>query len=458
MANHHSFMRRVVQWLSTAVPNTIALFSCALLLFAAPSTASTAPVTIPTNFQGLWWNANESGWGMSVTQQGSTIFAAAYTYDQTGQPTWYVMSSCPLSGNSCTGTLYKVIGGTSPALPWNGAGKVVSSAGTGTLTFSDNSTGSFSYSLNGISGSKSITRQSFASGTLPPEFDYSDLWWNANESGWGVAITQEYGTIFAAWYTYDATGKAVWYVASNCPISGNGCTGDLYKVTGGSPLTSTWNGSGKAVTKVGTLSFVFADANNGSMNYSINGAAGSRSITRQQYGAGGILSGNSADQTKFINARGYPDIFTLGFVTQGLDSAGQVVALAIPRRIETWAYNGAQFTSALFDNGFFVSQQTWGSGTTLQPTILRPDQFKLGMTEAQVITLMGQPSCVETLRIAGSSIRYLRYNPSSQSPVATVTMENGSLGGVTAGYATVEASQTGTNICTNGSRDLGSIP
>jgi hypothetical protein len=172
---------------------------------------------------------------------------------------------------------------------------------------------------------------------------------------------------------------------------------------------------------------------------------------------GGVLTGNSTDQAKFVSARGYPHLFTLGFVTEGLNSSGHVAPLASPRRIESWAYNGAKLTSALFDNGFFINQQTWGDHAPIQSTNLRPDQFSLGMTEAQIITVMGQPSCVETLHVAGRSMRYLRYNATSQSPVATVTLENGTLLSVTAGFVLVDPSQTGTNICQSGNRDLGSI-
>jgi YVTN family beta-propeller protein len=235
------------------------------------------------SYLGLWWNPDESGWGMSVTQHGSMIFNAFYTYDQAGTPTWYVMSSCPLSGASCTGDIYKVTGGTAPTVAWNGAGKVVSSVGSGTLTFADANTATFSFTINGVAGSKSIVRQEFATGATQPVENYIDLWWNPDESGWGVALTQQYGMIFAAWYGYDSTGNAVWYVASSCPVAGSGCTGDLYQVTGGSPLTGTWNGANKVTAKVGTVTFTFTDASNGTMSYSINGVAGSRNITRQGF-------------------------------------------------------------------------------------------------------------------------------------------------------------------------------
>lgn len=248
-----------------------------LVLFipALPSAASSS-----TSLTGLWWNPNESGWGMSLTQQGTTVFVAWYTYDPTGKPTWFVMSSCPVVGNGCTGDIYEVKGGTPLELPWNGSGKVVTKAGTGTLAFTDNDTGTFNYSVNGVSGTRNITRQMFATGTSQPTTDYSALWWNENESGWGVALTQQYETIFATLYSYDASGNPVWYVASSCPLSGSGCTGDLYQVSGGSAPTVAWSAN-PAVMKIGTVSIALNDSCTGAMTYTINGVTTTKAITNQ---------------------------------------------------------------------------------------------------------------------------------------------------------------------------------
>jgi len=109
------------------------------------------------------------------------------------------------------------------------------------------------------------------------------LWWNQNESGWGVGLTQQYGVIFATLYTYDFEGRPTWYVASNCVVAADGCTGDLYAVTGGSALTAPWNGANKIVTTVGTIKFAFTDTNTGMMKYTINGVSGSKMITRQVF-------------------------------------------------------------------------------------------------------------------------------------------------------------------------------
>ncbi len=35
--------------------------------------------------------------------------------------------------------------------------------------------------------------------------NYSDLWWNQNESGWGMMLNHQGDVIFAPWYTYGQT-------------------------------------------------------------------------------------------------------------------------------------------------------------------------------------------------------------------------------------------------------------
>ncbi len=253
----------------------------------AGNTAS-ATVTVTSSalgapYVGLWWNPDESGWGMSVTQHGNMIFNAFYTYDPSGNPTWYVMSNCPLTGSNCTGDIYQVVGGTPMTQSWNGANKLVTKVGSGTLNFFDANDGIFNFTINGALGSKVIARQVWLNSGTAANPDYTDLWWNASESGWGVALTQQFGVIFAALYSYDGSGKAIWYVASSCVVAGNACSGSLYQVNGGSPLTGAWSSANKTVATVGTVSFAFSDATNGIMNYSINGVNGSRSITRQSF-------------------------------------------------------------------------------------------------------------------------------------------------------------------------------
>lgn len=161
----------------------------------------------------------------------------------------------------------------------------------------------------------------------------------------------------------------------------------------------------------------------------------------------GMLDGQSAAQQAFITARGYPDMFTLDFTTEGLDSNGYVVQLDYPTRTETWAYNNGTFVSSLFENGFFVSETTYGENADIQPTPLLPSQFTLCMNEAEIVALMGEPSCTEEHEMAGRTYKLLRYNPTLNTPAASIALEDGLFLSITAGYALSDTASAGNDIC-----------
>jgi hypothetical protein len=261
------------------------LGSCIVTMSGARNvTANFAASTVATTYTGLWWNAAESGWGMSLTQRGSIVFVAWYTYSSTGAPVWYVMSNCALVATSCTGEIFAVTGGRALTTLWNAPTLGVASVGTGTLTFTNADTGNFSFSLNGTTGTKSITRQPIVATGASPSPDFSGLYWSspaASESGWGVSLTQQFGVMFIAMFTYDTNGAPIWYVASDCPVVGRSCSGALYQVNGGRAPTVAWGTPALNVQQVGSISFMFTEAGLGLMRYTINGVSGSRAITRQ---------------------------------------------------------------------------------------------------------------------------------------------------------------------------------
>src|SRR5262249_7388980 len=157
------------------------------------------------------------------------------TYDAAGNPKWYVASNCamPSSGTPsgiCTGTLYEVNGPTFFGATFNAGAVNVVTAGSLSVNFASASSASMTYTVGGQTRSVNITRQVFASGTTSG-VDYTDLWWNPSESGWGMAITQQANVMFLAWYVYDSSAKPVWYVASNCAVTTSGCSGAAYRTT-----------------------------------------------------------------------------------------------------------------------------------------------------------------------------------------------------------------------------------
>jgi hypothetical protein len=119
------------------------------------------------NYQDLWWKfpaGSESGWGLNIAHQGETLFVTWFTYDGAGQPMWLVGSDVAKTGNATySGTLYRTSGPPLAAAPWDPSRVSRMPAGTATLTFFNDSNGTFAYSVDGVSQSKAITRQVFSS-------------------------------------------------------------------------------------------------------------------------------------------------------------------------------------------------------------------------------------------------------------------------------------------------------
>ena len=67
-------------------------------------------VAAPANYQGIWWNASESGWGINLAHQGDTVFASWFTYDTAGKGWWLVMTALKTGTGVYTGDLYQTSG------------------------------------------------------------------------------------------------------------------------------------------------------------------------------------------------------------------------------------------------------------------------------------------------------------------------------------------------------------
>jgi predicted dienelactone hydrolase len=124
--------------------------------------ASSIDLAQATHYQDLWWAdppGSESGWGMNLTQEGSLIVVTWFTYDDTGAPLWLVATTTATSYNEFTGILFRTSGPPFYSVPFNPASVVPTEVGKVTLTFQTGNAATFSYEVNGIPGSKSITRE-----------------------------------------------------------------------------------------------------------------------------------------------------------------------------------------------------------------------------------------------------------------------------------------------------------
>jgi hypothetical protein len=129
-------------------------------------TLSDAPRTSP-NYQDLWVDSPQvagSGWGVNLTHQGDILFATWFTYQSGGKGQWLVMSNgARTPQGTYTGALQRTTGPAFSAVPFNPNLVTRSTVGSASFTFSDINNGTFSYTLDGISQSKPITRYIYSS-------------------------------------------------------------------------------------------------------------------------------------------------------------------------------------------------------------------------------------------------------------------------------------------------------
>lgn len=245
---------------------------------------STRPSALPTAVQDLWWAGSaENGWGMSISQHRDTLFAVFYVYDAQGNPVWYVMpgGSWNAAHTTFTGNLYLTRG--APFSAYNASQfQVGSPVGTASIAFAGNYAATVGYSINGVTGSKAITRQPIAAGASLYRVD--DLWWGgASQDGWGINVTQQGNALFAVWYTYDAVGAARWYVMSGGAWSNNRFAGTLYTTRSSAWVGVPYSPDALTVNSVGSMSFTFLTPDSAMMTYEVGGVRQTKPIVRQSF-------------------------------------------------------------------------------------------------------------------------------------------------------------------------------
>ena len=111
-----------------------------------------------TDVSDLWWNPSESGWGMQLVQEANYVFATVFIYGPDGRPTWITGELTASGGSVFTGPLYVTTG------PWFGGTFDPNAVGTrqaGTMTFALRAagTGVLDYSVDGVSVTKEVQRE-----------------------------------------------------------------------------------------------------------------------------------------------------------------------------------------------------------------------------------------------------------------------------------------------------------
>jgi hypothetical protein len=112
--------------------------------------------------------------------------------------------------------------------------------------------------------------------------DYTDIWYNPAESGWGVNFAQNDKFIFATFFIYGPSGAPVWYTAQLSRTSSDIYSGPVYATSG------TWFGAGtfppvppSAAVPVGDATFTASSDVRGTLRYRIDTVSVTKTIERQ---------------------------------------------------------------------------------------------------------------------------------------------------------------------------------
>lgn len=116
-----------------------------------------------------------------------------------------------------------------------------------------------------------------------PLGNFSDLWWNPSESGWGITIVEHPSSnVFAAWFVYGSDGKPIWYVLPGGSWKTGLFSGNLYRTTG-PYFGGAFSPAEVTATRAGTASLSFTDLSHGTLSYTVDGVTATKSIEREAF-------------------------------------------------------------------------------------------------------------------------------------------------------------------------------
>lgn len=235
--------------------------------------------------QDMWWSGfDESGWGISIAQHDDRLFSVIYAYDANGRPTWYVLPGGTWGDRFVTfgGNGYSPRG--TPFFAYDAAqfraGRQMSYIH---FTFDGERAARLQMDVGETRSIKSLVRQDFSSDAAAPMTGLADMWWGGpSQNGWGIAIMEQPGGLFALWLTYDEQGLPTWFVMPAGDWTDRSTyEGVLYRTSG--PGWPNYDKSNLRVTAAGSFRFRFHDQGHATFTYSVDSHSGDVEIERQPF-------------------------------------------------------------------------------------------------------------------------------------------------------------------------------
>ena len=129
--------------------------------------------------------------------------------------------------------------------------------------------------------------------------NYTDLWWNPDEPGWGLGLTHQGHAIFGTLFVYDKKGNPLWLVMSvGERDTGNLWKGPLYRYNG---PTAAQPSLAPQPTLVGQMRLTFTSRSEATLSYLIDGEVITKKIRRQVYSLPPVCRWSSFDRSLTTN-------------------------------------------------------------------------------------------------------------------------------------------------------------
>jgi hypothetical protein len=251
-----------------------------------------ADVQTTAEYQGIWQNApaaSEPGWAIAFAPDGDSIVATWLTYDSDGSPMWLALEGVDVATlldgayaprRVFAGELYRAFA------PAADAGVGLVAYGPAAIEFSTANLATFHYNVDGTWRSKLVERTYAADApACAAAANVGGLWSDAarrttDAYAGGVHVAHEGDVVVAAWFGFDAQGKATWRVMSAAPSGPNEYTGTLYR-THGPALDTAFDAARVAVTAAGTGTLAFAADSLGVFSFVVDGAPSAMTLSRR---------------------------------------------------------------------------------------------------------------------------------------------------------------------------------
>ena len=262
------------QYVSTSAQRVLPFFEAAL----------------ETNLTGIWFNPAESGWGLTISQQGNQLFPVMFTYSAAGKPVWFFGSNISRGTDGTysgaafrtTGNPFNLIAGDSNFLATQAGDFHIEAMDAGRIRFR--------FTLDGISQTRTLESQRFGapqvcrsvSSSRALSANRTDIFHNPVEPGYGVMLIEQGQTIFAAWYTYGADRSPTWAIGTLSRASDGSFAGTLSRPVSGVPFSQLSGAPATSfpVPTVGSANLKFIDGERLRFGYTMDGISGEKDLQR----------------------------------------------------------------------------------------------------------------------------------------------------------------------------------